>query len=490
MTARRVLLRRLLADLVFFGFLHSLLSVGIFAVFRDMRPAGLSLLLAAPFLGMCALRFSAAGLPAFLAGIFALAAWPLLPFLPFPREFPRLLLRHAWLLLLLASALRALILRLRAASGLDRGAAGFAVAVNAAAMLACERFGLDGAIPALFLWAFAYVAAYVAHSQTLRVDESLAILPASAERPTGAILRVNNAMLAAFLAAAGALALLAARLPLGRAAGLLGGAALAALRMLLSAILAVVRLFSSGEAPQQDDAPPPPTAAAEPFALPEAEEAPAWAQALGAIALRVAWAALAAAAAFAVAYGCYRLYRRFYGVRYSDGDLREYIGPARGAGGARAKARAGGRARAALASLGRRLLPKTEAERIRRAYFKKVRRHIKRGAGVLPADTAGEIAAKILPEEDIGDLTSLYNRARYSRWNGEGGGEGGDEGENGDGNGNGGKGGSEDENEDGSGTEGVSESGNGIGGPSRSGDGNGNRNRKRGKGRSGDGAKA
>ncbi|MDR1062217.1 MAG: hypothetical protein LBL83_13650 [Clostridiales bacterium] len=414
MTARRVFLRRLLADLVFFGFLHSLLSVGVCAVFQDMQAARLSLLLAVPFLGMCALRFSDVGLPAFLAGIFALAAWPLLPFLPFPREFPQLLLRYAWLLLLLASALRALILRLRAASGLERGGVAFAVAVNAAAMLACERFGLEGALPALFLWAFAYAAAYVAHSQTLRVDESLSILPASAERPTGAILRFNNAMLAAFLAAAGALALLAARLPLGRAAGLIGGAALAALRMFVSALLYVMRLFSSGEAPQQEEPPQPPPAAGEPFVMPEAAEAPAWAQALGAIMLRLAWVALAAAAAFALAYGCYRLHRRFYGARYSDGDLREYIGPARGAAAGRARARA----RAVLGSLALRLLPKTEAERIRRAYFKKVRRHIKRGAGVLPADTAGEIAAKILPNEDIGALTALYNRARYSRWDG------------------------------------------------------------------------
>jgi hypothetical protein len=329
--------------------------------------------------------------------------------LPFPPGLPGLALRCAWLLALLISALRALVLRLRAASSLDRGFAAFLVCANVAALLACEYFGLRGAQPALFLWAFAYVAAYVAHSQTLRVDESLSILPGAVagDSPARAILRHNNAMLAAFIALAGLLALMAARLPIGRLARLLGAAALAALRWLVSAIAAVARLFSRGEPPAPAQGSLPPAMEAAPLPAMEAAETPLWAQVLGAVVFWLVLAALAAGAVYAVAYGCYQLYRRFYASGYSDGggDVREDIGPARAAG----------RARMALGSLGRRLLPQTEAEKVRRAYFRKVRRHIRRGAGVLRSDTTGEIAEKILPQEDIGELTERYDRARYGR---------------------------------------------------------------------------
>ena len=50
---------------------------------------------------------------------------------------------------------------------------------------------------------------------------------------------------------------------------------------------------------------------------------------------------------------------------------------------------------------------------IRRAYAKKVNGHIKRGVKILAADTTVTIADKIRPQEDIDELTALYEAVRY-----------------------------------------------------------------------------
>ena len=57
--------------------------------------------------------------------------------------------------------------------------------------------------------------------------------------------------------------------------------------------------------------------------------------------------------------------------------------------------------------------PLSERERIRRLYYKTVRRHIRRGLMVGRADTTGRICEKIGRREDIGRLTELYDEARY-----------------------------------------------------------------------------
>ncbi|MCL2187686.1 MAG: hypothetical protein FWC16_01450 [Defluviitaleaceae bacterium] len=67
-----------------------------------------------------------------------------------------------------------------------------------------------------------------------------------------------------------------------------------------------------------------------------------------------------------------------------------------------------------LASLLPRLRPDNR-HAIRRAYAKKVNRHIKKGAFILPSDTPDIIAAKINPKENINDLTAQYEKVRYGR---------------------------------------------------------------------------
>lgn len=61
------------------------------------------------------------------------------------------------------------------------------------------------------------------------------------------------------------------------------------------------------------------------------------------------------------------------------------------------------------------LLPKLPKIRhpIRREYARKVNKHIKRGTEIRDHDTTDIIAKKILPKENIGELTARYEKVRY-----------------------------------------------------------------------------
>jgi len=52
---------------------------------------------------------------------------------------------------------------------------------------------------------------------------------------------------------------------------------------------------------------------------------------------------------------------------------------------------------------------------VRRAYAKKVNRHIKKGAPITLSDTPDKIADKIRPTENIDELTAQYERVRYGK---------------------------------------------------------------------------
>ncbi|MCL2500176.1 MAG: hypothetical protein FWE90_07550 [Defluviitaleaceae bacterium] len=52
---------------------------------------------------------------------------------------------------------------------------------------------------------------------------------------------------------------------------------------------------------------------------------------------------------------------------------------------------------------------------VRRAYAKKVNRHIKKGAPITLSDTPDKIADKIRPTENIDGLTAQYERVRYGK---------------------------------------------------------------------------
>jgi len=53
--------------------------------------------------------------------------------------------------------------------------------------------------------------------------------------------------------------------------------------------------------------------------------------------------------------------------------------------------------------------------KVRRAYARKVNRHIKKGVPILQSDTPDKIADKIRPKENIDVLTSEYEQVRYGR---------------------------------------------------------------------------
>jgi hypothetical protein len=253
------------------------------------------------------------------------------------------------------------------------------------------------------------ITGYLVYNQTVRIDESLAILSVSGKKPVNAIIRFNNSILAMLFIPVVLFAVLSPWIPMDRAAGLLGAALLAALRGLFRFIGWIMSFFSAEEvADIPQDAPPP----EQDFSgfMEEATETPAWLALLETIIHVLMQILVVGLIAAAIAYGAYRLYKRFLATRGRggeegpDGDTSEYIGPKL----------AVKPIVEALGSLLRRLSPKTENEKIRRMYYKKVYRHIKRGAAIQQTDTTGEIADKLRPAEDIDDLTRLYEKARYS----------------------------------------------------------------------------
>jgi hypothetical protein len=104
-----------------------------------------------------------------------------------------------------------------------------------------------------------------------------------------------------------------------------------------------------------------------------------------------------------VAYVCYQLYKRFYsGTTEVSDDLQESVMPdwretMRGKVGA--------------------FIFGGPANRVRRLFYRKVRKHIIKKAvssRIALSDTACEIAEKIKASEDIDALTARYTQARYS----------------------------------------------------------------------------
>ena len=387
----------------------------------------LTLLLAIPYFGMFAVR-SAANFPIFIGAHIGLAAWPLfLPVIWTPREMIAEQLQNAplssmlagipqdqiaplrvcWFILLVIAAIRSISSRLRARHSYEAGYLVFCIGLLAILSLISGYFNMRAVTAINAVWAFTLIAGYLVYNQTIRIDESLDILSVAGKKPVSAILRFNNSILAMFLIPVVLFASISPWLPLDRAARLFGVAALAAIRGLFRFIGWLMSLFQS-EQPAEiaEDAPPEQDMGG---MLEEASETPAWLALLEIIINTLMQILVVGLIAAAIAYGAYKLYKRFLATRGSggkddeQGDTSEYIGPK-----IAAKPIA-----EALGNLLRRLSPKSESEKIRRIYYKKVRRHIKRGADIKRVDTTGVIAEKLRPAENIDELTAQYERARY-----------------------------------------------------------------------------
>jgi hypothetical protein len=306
---------------------------------------------------------------------------------------------------LLISMIYSVVVRIRGDWCPEFPVTAFFVVVNAVAALVLGYFNIHQPAGVLFFWVFIMIAAMLVCRQTVAVDASLALLADTARQPVGTTLRYSNLVLAAFMLPVGLIGLLSAFLPLDMLGRFLVEGVLALLRGIARFIAWVMSLF--GRAPAAESAPPSEQTAQSPdmSALGPPGETPAWLEILEQVFIVLALAVVAALLIFGAARGLRTLYTHLNRKKQWDGEQREYIGPE-----IRFESIWGkiSRARRRLPAFG-----ESEEERVRRRYYKKIRRHIRRGIEVRPADTAGDIERRLREKEDVGALTGLYNRARY-----------------------------------------------------------------------------
>lgn len=393
MTRTRIFVRQMLSDLTVFALLHSLLLTGLFAIYRELTPVWISFVFLLPFLAMTVIREKVDNLFLFLLLHILLAATAVL----LPLE---LIAKGLCLLLLVIAAVYSLVVQLRGYWSVELGWTGFCVGVLAVLALVTGYFRF-GQIPLLLtLWATLVIACYFVCYQTLRVDEALSFLPATGRKVVPSILRFNNIILLGFLVPVLLAAALAVRFPLN---GLFNAIA-AAFKQIVRWIFGLLAKFG-GEA--QEEIPPETLEPSPSYGLPETEpgDSSRFLEILEQIILRTVQVALVVGVVALIIYALRKLYKRFYASKAKDGDVREYIGPEL-------------QIEALKASwhglLGR--LPRfgrSESERIRKIYYKRVNRHIWQGAQVSKADTTGDIRRKLAEADDLTELTDSYNNARY-----------------------------------------------------------------------------
>jgi len=252
----------------------------------------------------------------------------------------------------------------------------------------------------LVIWVIVEFISYVLFNQTARVDFSIDILSKTTRQPIKTMLRFNNIMLSVFVLI------------------VLGASALAPYfpvwwindigRMLLAALRKLSQLGTEAPEPEPPPAQAPPQMTQGMPMLPDTEPTPEWLKVLYDVLFYVAAVVSVAIVLVIFAYVAYRVYKKFYETSRigADGDTREFVLPEI--------------EKEALNMLRnfRLRMPyfgKSESERIRRMYYKKVRKYISKGTEVKLSDTAGEIAGKIVSDNEMPQLTVKYNIARYGK---------------------------------------------------------------------------
>ncbi|MDR2933389.1 MAG: DUF4129 domain-containing protein [Oscillospiraceae bacterium] len=399
MFQRRKHLRELLADLALFAVLHGVLTTLLFGLYRESGGSiAQTLPLLLPCLAMALIRIKVRPVILYIAGLLLLAGWPLL----LPINTARRVILLTFMLIMAAYSFR---VRLGGGFGLDYGFVLMAAAVAVIQIVFMQNVydTIQPAAALLSAWFLVVTLCYLLYTHTLRLDESIDILTSVTKQPVGAMLRFNNGVIAVFLLLAVVAGLLAPLLPIEPVLSLFGALGLALVRWVVS--------FTNNQQPLvQSSAPVTPMLTTPREILDayfgEPDGPPAWMAWLDQFIYETFWVVLAALVLGVIGFIVYRIYKRYRSARNQDSDIREYIGPA-----------------IRLENIGetwrslRYRLPQFgsgEREKVRRLYFRKIRRHIRRGIKIRPADTAGEIAGKVRTEEDIGALTDTYNRARYS----------------------------------------------------------------------------
>lgn len=417
MTKRRVWLRYFLGEVTVFGAVHSLLSVCL-AVWTEtawlILPA---LLLFLPWLLMGLLRARVNNVALVLLGHVALAALPVLLPLAFA---PKALLTAGTVLLALLSLGKRLAAertererrstygrgtqeeyeRIRGDGAVWRLSTGvliFLLALNVVLIFCSGVFGSQGANSVLAAWAPVYLVCGLITRQTAGVDQALSHLRSGARQPVQAVLRMQNTVLILLLVLVLLLILPASVLPLGAVLYALGD-------WIMLGIRALIRwLFAGGdgaeEPPPTEQQAPPPQGENILEQLPQGEAGIVWVI-LGYVLAVVVLAALVLLVIWAVIH----LLRRFSGARgVGDGDQREFLKPSMEKQAAKRQ------------PLWRPRFGSGPQARVRRAYYRAVRRQIRRGARVTQAQTTGEIQQALAGTEGLPELTQLYNEARYGK---------------------------------------------------------------------------
>ena len=269
-------------------------------------------------------------------------------------------------------------------------------AANAGCVMIVSSLGLYA--PAVFFMSnvFAAAACYFLYRHVTDVARSLEAISLTTSQPVRTIIKFNNVAIAIFIALAAAAAVFSGYIPIAAALRGAGSLLFAALKFLLGRMSGpdsssdIQTEFMYEQSAQSYDYLPPP---GEPFIL--------WVI-LEKIIMFLTTAAVIAGVIAGVAYLCYRLYKIFYANVADQYDVKEFISP--GADSERASARRPGTPR---------LFAAPPSQRIRRLFYKKVRKHMKSGLKVERHQTAREIAALIKKTEDIDELAALYERARY-----------------------------------------------------------------------------
>ena len=390
MNTRRLFLRRLLADIFAFGLIHSIAAVVVFEISYQLEPVAYSLLLAVPFALMSVIRRFFRNIYAFLLLHMIIFAAAIL--LPIPS-----VAKGVAAIFIFVAANYSLAVRKTDGWSIETSALVVGCIANTILVVFCSYSGRGAVAFVPTIWAFIMLLSYVLFTHTHQLDTSLEIMAGNMRQPIGTIIRFNNSVIAIFLLIAALLALLSPYLPLDELLATLLPLVLAVIVWLLNLIQADPTKYSmpeqSGPAPGAAD-----------MGLPEGEASIIW-EVLEQLVEFLILAALAAGIAAFLIVAVYNIYKSFFAKRGGDGDKREYIGPAP------IIERIGTGWRGFLQSLPS--LGDDESARIRKTYYKKVRRHMRRGIDISKADTTGEIEQKIKPTEDISELTETYNKARY-----------------------------------------------------------------------------
>ncbi|MDR1531852.1 MAG: hypothetical protein LBS62_06665 [Clostridiales bacterium] len=393
MSKARFLTEQTIYNLAVFALLYSIAAVPAYALMPEASTAWYLLLLAVPFFITQALRNAVKVLVLF---ILLHAGLVVIVFFAARGIFPKIL----------ATAFMVIVVGYSFGTRLKGGVPDFdaamvvvGVVVITVAHIIAARMGYEP-LPALLSAAAATMAAcFLLYSHMTSLDYSIEVITLTSVQPVREIISMNNKSIAVFtllVISAGA----AARLVnLDSLVGAVGVGLLALLRFLFS----LLPQRAQETAAPEPMAPPVPESMAPLMPLDDSEPALIWVI-LETIFRYAAIIVLAALVIGLIIFACVRIYRRFYQRGTSEGDIKEFVAPEF------LKIEA-------LAVNLLRLLPRSApSNKVRRRFYKKVRRHMAGGIAIANTDAPWEMRQKILAgaKEDIATLTEEYERERYA----------------------------------------------------------------------------